>query len=329
MRKAFTLLCLLAGLALFAWLLWLSDLDALVYEVIKVGAAGFGVVLAIYALEFLCDTLSWQLTIAGLPVTPRWTARLYLVRLTGEAYNVVTPLGGMGGEPVKALILNRHHALPYAQSVASLVLAKTANVSALLVFLAVGFALMLGDARIGTQPRALAGAGFAALALGVAGFFLVQRLGISSRVAARLGTTRPRLARVLVGMQEFDRLLLDFYTSAPLRLALVLALAIVNWLLGAAAVWATLHFMGRPASFADAWVIEAMTQLVRAGTFFIPASLGAQDGAIMLVMRVMTGDALAGLALALVRRARELIWVLAGLLVSVPLLGRARATPRR
>jgi hypothetical protein len=235
----------------------------------------------------------------------------------------------MGGEPVKALILNRRHALPYAQSVASLVLAKTANVIALLVFLAVGFVLMLGDARIDTQPRVLAGAGFAALALGVAGFFLVQRLGISSRVAARLGTTRPRLAQVLVGMQEFDRLLLDFYTSAPLRLALVLALAILNWLLGAAAVWATLRFMGRPASFADAWVIEAMAQLVRAGTFFIPASLGAQDGAIMLVMRVMTGDALAGLALALLRRARELIWVLAGLLVSVPLLGRARPAASR
>jgi hypothetical protein len=129
-------------------------------------------------------------------------------------------------------------------------------------------------------------------------------------------------------MQEFDRLLLDFYTSAPLRFALVLALALLNWLLGAAVVWATLHFMGRPIGFADAWVIEAMTQLVRAGTFFIPASLGAQDAAIMLAMRVMTGDALAGLALALVSRARELIWVLVGLLVSVPLLGRTRATPR-
>lgn len=319
------MLCLVAGLALLAWLLSLSDLHAVAREVIKVGAIGFAVVVSIYALEFLCDTLSWQLTIAGMPMSTRWTARLYLVRLAGEAYNVVTPLGGVGGEPVKALVLQRRYALPYSRSMASVVLAKTASVITLVAFLAVGFALMLGDARFGPELRMLGAAGLGGLTLGVTGFFLVQRLGMTSRLAARLGMTRPRLVRALAGLSEFDRLLLDFYTTAPLRITLVLALATLNWLLGAASVWATLHFMDRSASLTDAWVIEAMAQLVRAGTFFIPASLGVQEGALMLVMRAMTGDALAGLALALVRRGRELLWVLAGLLVSVPLLGGARA----
>jgi len=324
MRRISALLCLAAGLALLAWLLSLTDLHALAREVVTVGALGFGAVLLIYALEFLCDALSWQLTIAGLPLSPRWTARLYLVRLVGESYNVITPLGGMGGEPIKALALQRCYALPYAQSMASLVLAKTANLTALVAFLAVGFALMLGDARFSAQFHVLGAVGLMGLTLGVAGFILVQRLGITSRVATRLGVRLPRLARALAGLRAFDALLLEFYTSDPWRIAAVLALAMLNWVLGAAGVWVTLQFMGRPASFADAWVLEAMAQLVRAGTFFIPASLGAQEGALMLVMRAMTGDALAGLALALLRRARELLWVMAGLIASVPLLGGAR-----
>ena len=323
-RRGITLAFLLAGLALFAWLLSLTDLHALAREVITVGVVGFAVVVLIYALEFLCDTIAWQITFAGIPRSAAWTGRLYLVRLAGEAYNMVTPLGGFGGEPVKAMILHHRHGLPYTRSMASVVIARTASVIALLVFLALGFALMLGDARFGFELRALGAAGLAGLTLGVAGFFAVQRLGLSSRLVGRLSTSRPGLARALAAVAEFDRLLLEFYTTSGSRFALVLALAMLNWVLGAAGVWASLYFMGHPVSFADAWVIEAMAQLVRAGTFFIPASIGAQEGTIMLVMRAMSGDALAGLALALVRRARELLWVLAGLLASALLLAGTR-----
>ena len=59
----------------------------------------------------------------------------------------------------------------------------------------------------------------------------------------------------------------------------------------------------------------ALTQLVRAGTFFIPASIGAQEGAFVVVFDALTGQAGLGLAAALVRRGRELIWIGLGLVV--------------
>lgn len=293
--------------------------------VVAVGGAGFALVLLVYAVEFACDVEAWRLTLGrGFPWRP-WLARLYLVRLAGEAYNVVTPAAGMGGEPVKALLLKRRHGVPYLRSGASLVLAKTLNVVALVVFLAAGFALMLGDARISERLHLMAAAGLAALALGVLGFFLVQRLRVASRLSARFGPGRPRLARLAAAIAEFDGRLVEFYTRDPLRCARALALGFANWTLGAAGVWVTLAFMGAPLSFTDAWIVEAMAQMVRAATFFIPASLGAQDAVIMLVMAAVSGSAEQGLAVALVRRGRELVWVLAGLGVSAPLLGaRAR-----
>ena len=127
-----------------------------------------------------------------------------------------------------------------------------------------------------------------------------------------------------MGLEAFDHHLKDFYTTSPTRFAAVLSFAIGNWIVGALGVWATMMLMDSAISFRDAWIIEAMAQMVRASTFFIPASIGAQEGAIMLFTAAITGQPGSGLALALLRRARELLWVLAGLAISARLLGTVR-----
>ena len=56
-------------------------------------------------------------------------------------------------------------------------------------------------------------------------------------------------------------------------------------------------------------MIECMVQLVRTITFFIPAGLGTQEGAFLIGVGVLTGAPSAGVATALVRRFRDLIWI--------------------
>ena len=63
----------------------------------------------------------------------------------------------------------------------------------------------------------------------------------------------------------------------------------------------------------EAWLIETVAQLVRAGTFFIPASLGATEAAMVLVYEALVGAPSLGFAVALIRRARELLWIAWGL----------------
>jgi len=320
LKIAFTSL----GLALFAWLLTQVDSHALVCEVLSVGITGFAIILAIYCVEFVLDVLSWQLTVEAIPVTFRWAARLFMVRIAGEAYNVITPLGGMGGEPIKALILRQHYDVSYAVSGASLVLAKTMNVFALVVFLGVGFVMMLDDARINEQLKLLATVGLIGLSAGIGGFIVAQRLKLASRIASRIESKRPTLTKLMVGLDVFDQHLINFYSTSPARFIAVLAYAFGNWVLGALGIWATMQLMGSPITFSDAWIIEAMALMVRASTFFIPAIIGAQDGAIMLFTAAVTGQADSGLAVALLRRARELLWVIAGLAVSAKILGRLK-----
>ena len=76
-----------------------------------------------------------------------------------------------------------------------------------------------------------------------------------------------------------------------------------------------MRFLDHPISLSDAWIIEAMTQLVRAGTFFIPASIGAQEGVFVIIGGTISGSPSAGLAAGVIRRIREIIWIGWGVLV--------------
>ena len=52
--------------------------------------------------------------------------------------------------------------------------------------------------------------------------------------------------------------------------------------------------------------------MVRTGAFFIPAAIGVQEGAFLLVCGAVTGSPPVGLAVSVVRRIREIIWIIWG-----------------
>ena len=87
-------------------------------------------------------------------------------------------------------------------------------------------------------------------------------------------------------------------------------------MLGATELLVISVLLGYPLSLADAWTIEAVVQLLRQATGFIPGSLGVVEGSMLLLYGIFTGDPPAGVAVALVRRARELIFVAGGIALS-------------
>ena len=310
-------LYLALGLVLLGAVVSATDLSSVWRQLSAFGALGLLVIVALYFVEFAADVLAWQTALVGMPLQARWLRRLYLVRLVGEAFNTVTPMGGMGGEPVKAVLLRKYYSVPYRESGPSLVLAKTNSLIALVVFLSGGFALLLLDERFPPPYKVVAGCGLAALAVAIVAFFLVQRLRVTSRLGGRLGRWRytRRLLEVLHHVEDFDERLARFYSQQRRRFIAAIGLGLFNWSLGAIGVYATFVFLGVPVSLLDAWVIESISQLVRAGTFFIPAGIGAHEGVLVIVLATLRGDPSAGLAAALVRRARELLWITMGLLI--------------
>ena len=162
-----------------------------------------------------------------------------MVRMVGEAVNNATPLAGMGGEPVKAAILNRAYSIGYGDGFASIVLARTTFVIGLVPFLLIGFALLLFEPGLSEGFKWAAGVGLVGLSAGIAAFFAIQRLRLTSRTGGWFAgiLSRPGLRNIFEKVGEFEDRPVDFYRHSPGRFMMTVMLSFINWALGAVEVW--------------------------------------------------------------------------------------------
>ena len=270
-----------------------------------------------YALIMAVDTLGWRF---AFPRDPARFRRLYGARLAGEALNLVTALGSVGGEAVKAWLLRRDVA--YEASVPSVVIAKTTITIAQALFLLIGVALAW--TMLSTDSRVI-GAMLWLLVVevaAVAGFVGVQVAGLVGR-AGRLLEWFGVLKRSDYA-ERLDAALRDYYRRDWRRLSLSTGFHLAGWLLGALEAFVILYFLGIPAPLVTATVIEALGAGVRFATFMVPASLGAFESANAAAFDAMGLGAGAGLAFSFVRRARQLVWIGIGMLVLVVMGSRAK-----
>ena len=314
--RSLKILFFLTGVVLLGVIIAEIDLVEVGVQVAKVGY-GILVIVGIYFVAFFVDSFSWQMTIRGVPLNGIWAYRIWKLRMIGESFNSVIPAGGMGGEPVKAAMLKTHYGINLHDGAASLILAKTINVIALVIFLIGGFVLMIEGGALPRVYEYVAGAGLLAFALGVFLFFVIQRFSITSLTGTWISQWRVgrRFESVLYHIHGMDGRLVDFYTQAKGRFAGALFLALVNWMLGVVEIYYTLVFLGNPVTWAEAWIIEAVAQMVRTGAFFIPAAIGVQEGAFLLVCGAITGSASVGVAVSVIRRIREVTWIIWGFAV--------------
>lgn len=303
-----------------------ANLSAVADHVGRLGWAGGLAIPAVSLLPFLAETLSWQILFTPLRPGWVWFADLWNVRLVGSVVNKLTPAAGLAGEPVKAMILKRVYGVPYGEGIASLVVVKTANLIALVVFLAIGMALAFASNGLPQGYRLAAAVGFAVLAVGIGALFAVQRLRISSALGAWCSRHWPGsgIGRILHHLHDMDDRLVRTYTRDRARFLLATLLAFVYWASTAVELYLILWFMGRPVGVVEASVLAAALELVRAGTFFIPVSIGAEEATLALLVTAVTGEAGLGLAVAFVRRYRELLWIGIGFLTAWRMTGRSR-----
>lgn len=312
--KILRILYLLFGLALLLWVLQSADWGQILSLVNDVGLIGILVVVAVYAVGFYWDAVSWSLIMTSVPINLTWFRRAFFIRMAGEAFNNVVPAGGFAGEPLKAIILKRRYSVSYNEATASIVMARTVNMIAMIVFLLIGFVMMLLNDNIDGPLKWTASAGVVGLTFGTACLFAIQRFKLSSWLLARYsgGKWATKLASVLSIVEELDHRFVRFYTQHGTRLIVALFLAFATWIIGVVEIYLTFQFLGHPVTWAEAWMIEAITQMVRTAVFFIPLAIGAQEGALLVISTALTGMPALGLACAAVRRCRELIWVVFG-----------------
>ena len=140
----------------------------------QVSAGQFLLICVVHGISLLADTVGWRYLFPR-DVQPPFR-RLLAAKCAGEAVNVVTALGSVGGEATKAWLLRRE--TPYAASVPSLILAKTSLVVAQAVLLVVGILVAWLTGLGGSTLLLAMGSLLVVEVIGVGGFLVVQVVGV-------------------------------------------------------------------------------------------------------------------------------------------------------
>ena len=317
------LLLLCFGLVALAGLVWHIGLEPILLTAAQLGPFALVVIFLPMVLVYGLEAMGWQFTLGKFSQLVGFS-RLFAIRMAGEAVNVTTPAAYVGGEPLKAYLLKKY-GVPIVEGLASVVIAKTAMTIAQVMFILLG--VLLAFWLIGTSEDYLLATIFSVglLAFGLVLFVTVQRYGLAMGLLRFLERCHIRLKfleKRRPQLMELDQTIREFYSTNRQTFFFALSLFFLAWLTETLEVYAILYFLGADVDWLSSVSIAALTILIKGGTFFIPGSLGAQEGGYLLLLLSYGYTDVTGITFALVRRLREILWILVGLSCLIFLKGR-------
>jgi glycosyltransferase 2 family protein len=178
-------------------------------------------------------------------------------------------------------------------------------------FVALGLAIMSAHAPRNAYAASLTHASVLGLGVAViaaALFIALQRYGLW--MTGKLGA---RLLRGAGAASASVAAMFDTIYSSRSRLALSSALHLGGWIATAVGSWICFRLIGTHITLASVLVIEALVCAARSAAVFVPNALGVQEAAYAVLAPLFGVGAEFGLAVSLLKRARDIA-------VGVPIL---------
>jgi uncharacterized protein (TIRG00374 family) len=320
------LLLLFAGLLTLGLIIWHIGPGQIYDAAAQLGPVALLVLLIPSLIMYVVEAYGWKVTLGpSAKDLPFW--QVLAIRTAGEVVNMTTPTAYVGGEPLKAYLLKKHN-VPMVEGLASVIIAKTTMTIAEVLFILFGIALgvwLLGGSDSSGQTVAAALVSVGLLAFGTAAFVFVQRQGLFTWLLGFLRKIGLKIAYLEARedkLRSLDHTILNFYRQKRPAFYASTGLFLLGWLSEALEVYVIIYYLGGPATALSSISIAALSVFIKGGTFFIPGSLGAQDGGNVLLLRAFGYSDVTGIAFALLRRFRELVWIGIGLLCLAMLGGR-------
>jgi|GEM_PF-659602 len=312
-RVILTRLFLIAGLVLFAFLIWNSGLELIGKLLLQIGWIGLPMVIVPHALVIVFETLGWWFAFPrnGCPIKPIKIARFVVA---AKAIQLITPSISQAGELLKIQLL-RLTGVMSEISVASVIASKTTITLAELLFLSLGFAAILIYVTVEPALVTSATVGILMMCIAVAAIVAWQRIGIFRPfvlLSRRLGMLTAFCDRHEQFMFDTDSLLRSHLTNTS-GFWLSAFGYFLAWLSGVLEAWVFLSLLGLANNFLSALLVQVWLVLVTRVTAFIPGNVGAHEAAILVVSTFLGLGADGAMAFALLRRFRQIVWIALGL----------------
>jgi glycosyltransferase 2 family protein len=281
---------------------------------IKMVGWGLALTISLEAVARIINTVGWRCTIEHYPPNLKFI-ELFGARIGGEAIDYVTPSAQLGGQFVMALTIRDKLRMPIG--LATVAVAALAEAIGQIGFVSIALVISLRLIPIAAKLYWSIVGGFALAVALAGGFFFVQMRRPFShlwRAAAKLDISRVNIEDIKESADEADEVLLDFYARHRMRLLLACLCYVTAWSLGPIEIYILLKLLHQPASIQVALLVEGIGLLIERATFLIPAKLVSQEGGKALILTMLGYPPGIGFAIGILRRIKEMVWVLLGLL---------------
>ena len=275
----------------------------------RAGVFGLAAIVAFHIPQMLLSALGWQ-AIAGPGPGLRTWLRLRWIR---EAVNNLLPLAQIGGEFVVAHLLQRQ-GVRLARAIGGTIADLLLEMGTQVLFTVLGVALLVHVAGR-SEVSDLATRALWVAALVVAAAFAALWMGLAAvieRAALRMGHSFGWPATAEIG--GLHEALVGCF-RAPGRVTAACVWHLVSWLSGGLEVCLILHFFGMDVGLDIGLIIESLGQALKAVGFAVPGALGVQEGGYVVVCRLLNIPPETALAVSLIKRVREAVLGIPGLVL--------------
>jgi glycosyltransferase 2 family protein len=314
MKRHYQIGLLLAGVAVTGWILWTVGLAALASNLSMIGAWVL-VFIALFAFAQLAFMVGWWVLMDS-EVRACGFLKLFGIYLAGDTINYVVPSGNLGGEPVKAYLLQEE--LGFGRALTSIVIHKHAELVAQWILLVGGLAICLTYFQL---PNLMIVANTVIVG-GLGGSLLLMtwilKSGTISPMLRRLADWRPLASFLQARQTAADTLatgIRAFYEDQWRWFLVATGWCFIGYCGGLLETYLVLWILSPAEGWRTAVAIETMVMAFNMLFVFVPARLGSAEGVRAGVFLLVGLPAAEGVAYGVIRRARELAWLLPGLVV--------------
>jgi putative membrane protein len=295
----------LLGLALLIVLAVRADFAAMAHA-FRLGGLALLWVIPYRAVFFLLYAMGWLALLRPSDVAHRVRlGYLFWATAVRDAVDRLLPVASVGGSFIGVRIL-RWRGLPTAPVAASVIIEIFITLVVVYLFTAMGLMLLAEYGTNNHEFRRVLTGFLLSLPVPLIALMLLRNGAILERLKAlmRKVAGESAMSRQAASIDREIRASLDRH-GALLTAAILQLLALVS---GSFEIWFALRLFEHPVGFEAALVMESMTQAVRHIAFIVPGGLGVQEAGLVLFGHIVGLSGEMALAVAMVKRMREVIW---------------------
>lgn len=285
-----------------------------VYEVIgAVKQVGYRYVLLIFVtfLAYFFGAISWQYCMPQRKDRVS-TGRLFWIRHVGETIALINPASIIGGDALKIHLLH-DQGIEEKFSILSIIISRAILIITQVLLSIAVMAILTIQHRVFIFPGIpnillYMAAGLLILVLSI---LILDKLIVHVHVGLfKLISSYKLKARTIIATAILE------WSSNKSGMWISAGFALLHWIFGSLEFYFILVFLGVNVSITEALLVDMGVMIFKTAGAFIPAQIGVEEyGNKFMLAAVGVSSASIWVAASILRRSRQLLWTLAGLVI--------------